>query len=309
MCLVSDFSDYHISIMKKLYKEFGVTYFKWDGVNQFGCISELHKHGNGDNSMEERHDCYSFKMGLEMIRIVEELSKECPEAIVDFDVSEDNRFVGLGFLSVGKYFLVNNGPYAKDFDFPYKPEIKSSMLATNIEGGANLFFFPGVARSRICRQGVKYDSFIPSILFLSHFYPDAPELSQMNSLCSLMLGSNGIWGELADLSEEDINIFKETLQKYKRVRDSINESYPKTKGIIGSSPEIYEKINYNKSEGLLCFFTKAKGTFTHITELINSSKFTGVDGADAWEITSAGRLKVTVTLEEGQARPVFVFGK
>ena len=61
-----------------------------------------------------------------------------------------------------------------------------------------------------------------------------------------MLGPNGIWGELADLSEDDVRVFSETLQKYKRVRDSINESYPKTKGNIGTSPEIHEKINYNK---------------------------------------------------------------
>jgi alpha-galactosidase len=181
------------------------------------------------------------------------------------------------------------------------------MVATKIESGANLFFFPGVARSRICRQGVKYDKFVSSILFLTHFLPDAPKFSQMNSLCSLMLGPNGIWGKLTDLSEDDIEIFNETLQKYKRVRDSINESYPKTKGFIGSSPEIHEKINYDKSEGLICFFTASKGTFTHITDTIDTSKFISVDGADSWEITSSCRLKITVTLEENQARPVFVY--
>ena len=309
MCLVSDFADYHITVMKKLYNEFGVTYFKWDGIYQFGCTSDQHKHGNSDNTIEERSDCYSFKMGLEMIRIVEELSLECPEVIVDYDITENKRFVGLGFLSVGKYFLINNGPYAEDFDFPYKPEVESNMVATKMESGANLFFFPGAARSRICRQGVKYDKFVPSSLFLAHFLPDAPVLSQMNSLCSLMLGPNGIWGELADLSEDDIKIFSETLQKYKRVRDSINESYPKTKGNIGTSPEIHEKINYDKSEGLICFFTVSKGTFTHITDTIETAKFCNVDGADSWEITPSGRLKITVTLEKNQARPVFVYGK
>ena len=172
-----------------------------------------------------------------------------------------------------------------------------------------MFFFPGPARSRICRHGALFDSFVPSVLFLSHFLPDPPVLSQMNSLCSLMLGSNGIWGELADLSEEDIGLFANTISKYKRVRDSVNESYPKAKGCIGSSPEIYDKIQYAKAEGLICFFTKAGGEFTYVTDPMDTGRISGVDGADAWEITAAGRLKVTVVLKDNEARPVFIFGK
>ena len=70
------------------------------------------------NTPAERADCYAFESGRQMIRIVEEVTRRCPGVIVDFDVTEGGRFVGLGFLSVGKYFLVNNGPYFHDFDIP-----------------------------------------------------------------------------------------------------------------------------------------------------------------------------------------------
>jgi alpha-galactosidase len=42
---------------------------------------------------------------------VEEVCKACPQAIFDFDITEGERFVGLGFLSAGKFFHMNNGPY------------------------------------------------------------------------------------------------------------------------------------------------------------------------------------------------------
>lgn len=44
MCLASDYKDYFISKMIELYKNLGVTYFKWDGINQYGCNSTLHNH-------------------------------------------------------------------------------------------------------------------------------------------------------------------------------------------------------------------------------------------------------------------------
>ena len=82
-------------------------------------------------------------MGGEMIRIVEEVSRRCPEVIVDFDVTEGGRFVGLGFLSAGKYFLINNGPYFSDFDIPASVKMDPNTI--------NTFLYPGPARPRVCR--------------------------------------------------------------------------------------------------------------------------------------------------------------
>lgn len=306
MCLASDYSDIFIKKMVQLYKELGVTYFKWDGISQYGCDSPYHNHGNDANTKEERTECYSYKMGMAMIRIVEEVTRQCPEVIVDFDVTEGGRFVGLGFLSVGKYFLVNNGPYAKDFDLPEKFDAATNEVAVNLSPYTNIFFFPGPARSRFCRQNTKYDFFAPSILFLTHFLPDAPVLSQNNSLSSLMLGGNGIWGDLLSLQKEDIELFNKTLVRYKKVADCVTESYPIVKGFIGSSPEIYEKINHEKSKGIVCFFTRARGTYTYITDKLNPDLIPEIYGADNYEYTPDGRLTITVILEEDCARTVFL---
>ena len=301
MCLASDYSNYFIEKLIQLNKELGVTYFKWDAIGQYGCDSADHNHGNLNNTAEERLECYSYQMGLEMIRIVEEVSRQCPEVIVDFDITEGGRFVGLGFLSVGKYFLMNNGPYFKDFDIPEQVSIDPDTI--------NVFFYPGTARSKVCRQGTKYDSFVPSILFLTHFLPDSPKISQLSSLVSLMLGGNGIWGDLLSLSIDDINLFNSVLEKYKQVAESVTRSYPKVKGFIGSSPEIYEKIDYNKLEGMIAFLTRVGGTYVHITDIIDQNKFSHVDGADDFELTADGRLKITVKLNDNESRPVFIFSK
>lgn len=53
-----------------------------------------------------------------MARIVEEGSAAIPDLIVDFDITEGGRAVGVSFLSVGKYFSINNGPYKFIYDVP-----------------------------------------------------------------------------------------------------------------------------------------------------------------------------------------------
>ena len=298
MCLASGYSDFFIEKLIQLNRDLGVTYFKWDAVDQYGCNSPLHNHGTEANSPQERLECYSYKMGMEMIRIVEQVTLQCPDIIIDFDITEGGRFVGLGFLSVGKYFLMNNGPYFSSFDIPNTFKMEPDTI--------NVFFHPGAARAKVCRQGLRFDSFIPSILFLTHFLPDAPIESQITSLASLMLGGNGIWGDLLSLTDADIDLFHETLLKYKKVANNINDSYPKIKGFIGSSPEIYEKIEYNEAKGIICFFTRAKGTFVHVTEAINRDNFVCVDGADHYEWTQDNKLVITVTLEQNESRYVFV---
>ena len=305
MCLASDYSDYFIEKMIEFRQKYGVTYFKWDGIGQYGCHCEYHNHGTEENPVSERHECYSFKMGMEMIRVVYEATKKCPDIIVDFDVTESHRFVGLGFLSVGKYFLVNNGPYAMDFDLPENYKTARNSLAANLDGYTNIFFFPGAARSRICRQFVKYDFFAPSILFLAHFLPDSPRLSQKNSAASMLLGGNGIWGDLLALSDDDIKFYAETIENYKQVSEAVTNSYPKTKGFIGSSPEIYEKIDKNK--GIICFFTKFEGSYTHTTDEMDFlNGMPQVMGAKSVEIIDGNKLKIEVELAENDAAIVFI---
>lgn len=301
MCLASDYAQSFIETMVRLHHELGVSYFKWDAIGQYGCDSPLHQHGTAANTREERGECYAYQMGRQMIRIVEEVSRQAPEIIVDFDITEGGRFVGLGFLSAGKYFLMNNGPYFRDFDIPATTKIDPDTI--------NVFFYPGPARPRICRQGIKYDAVIPSILFLTHFLPDPPALSQRNSVAALVLGGNGIWGDLLSLDEADIGLLAGELGLYKQVAEGVTRAYPRVRGFIGASPEIYEKIDPARATGVVVFFTVARGTFTHVTQPMATGMVRRVAGADAWELLPDNRIKISVTLERNDARVVYVLGE
>ncbi len=300
MCLASGYADHFIETLVRLYDELGVRYFKWDGVGQYGCDSPLHNHGTAENSPEERAACYAYEMGRQMIRIAEEVGKRCPGSIVDFDITEGERFVGLGFLAAGKLYLVNNGPYFSSLDIPSSVRIDPDTI--------NVFFYPGPVRPRICRTGARYDRYMPSVLFLTHYLPDPPELSQLNSLGALMLGGNGIWGDLPALSQDDIRLLAGHLQRYKQVATAAVRAYPRVIGFPGASPEIHEKLDPASATGLVAFFTVAPGEFIHVTHPIDAGKLQGVEGADAWELLPNGRLKLTVNLEPNGARPVYVWG-
>lgn len=298
MCLASNYTDDFVETMVRLNRELGVSYFKWDAISQYGCNSPLHNHGTEHNTPEERAECYAYESGRAMIRIVEEVSRRCPDVIVDFDVTEGGRFVGLGFLSVGKYFLINNGPYFHDFDIPRTVKIDPDTI--------NVFFYPGPARPRICRQGIKYDSVIPSILFLTHYLPDGPRLSQVNSIASLVLGGNGFWGDLPALSEDDVAYLSQQISLYKQVSGAVTRATPRMRGFAGSSPEIHEKIDPESASGLVAFFTVTPGKIHHYTQRFDISRVKRVEGADQWEPTADGRLKLTVELESNDARVVYI---
>ena len=194
--------------------------------------------------------------------------------------------------------LLNNGPYFHDFDIPRSVKIDPDTI--------NVFFYPGPARDRVCRQGVKYDPYIPSILFLTHYLPDPPQLSQRNSLASLVLGGSGFWGDLLDLSEEDIAYQRQHIDHYKQVADAVTRAYPRVRGFAGSSPEIHEKLDPTSVLGLVAFFTVTPGRVTHYTQPLDLSHLGRVVGADAYELTPDSRLKLTVDLQANDARVVYL---
>jgi alpha-galactosidase len=305
MCLCSGYWEAFADKLIALHDELGVCYFKWDGIGQSGCDSPLHDHGGTENSPEERAECYGYLMGLRMIRIAERLTESCPDAIVDFDVTEGGRFVGLGFLSAGKYFLVNNGPYAVDFDMPedYRFALEKPV---KMAPGTNIFFYPGAARPRFCRTGVSYDRFMPSSLFLTHYLPDGDVKARENSLASLVLGGNGIWGSLIDLTAEETAFWRDNLTLYKQVRDAATAAAARVAGSAGSSPEIYEKVDSDSGMGLIAFFTCNPGTFSYITGPFRKGKTPKVLGADRYESLEDGYVSITVMLNRDGARTVFL---
>ena len=285
-CVVSRYGRDFANKLIELNRELGVTYFKFDSVDQYGCDAPNHGHGTESNSRSERADCYAFQMPLAMARIAETVSSAIPDAICDFDMTESGRSFGLAYLSAGKYFLINNGPYNQNYDHPLPPD-----------GNWNLFFFPGPARDWICRSPLVFDQWIPSTLFLTHFLPDDPEENQMLSLASLVLGQDGIWGDLPAISAGGVARFARVLGKYREVRDDMANAFPTGSGPVGGTPEVHEKIAPN-GRGAVVMFARP-GTYRYIT-LNRPDRRVWHDEGTTVTFDAAGRAMITAKFEARQ---------
>ena len=257
LCLVSDYWKDFADELIRLHRELGVSYFKWDAVEQYWCDDPGHRHGDASVPDVEREMCAAFEQVRYMGKAIDRLCAACPEAIVDFDVTEGGRTVGLAFLASGKYFASNNGPYYPNIDHPFDWSKPAHWV--------NVYVYPGPARARVARGPLDMDKWIPSVLFLTHFLPDAPRSSQVINLASLVLGQNGIWGELRRVSPEDRRFFAEALAAYKTVRDDITAASPVRVGRIGGSPEIHEKLA-NGGRGAVVLFSNEGGEHTYVTQ-------------------------------------------
>lgn len=258
MCLVSPYWETYAEVVIRLYKELGISYFYLDGIGQSGCNDPGHFHGTNENTPEERQQSYGFLLPGYLGKIMEKVCTACPDAIFDFDVTESGRIgVGLQFLASGRYFILNNGPYFRNFD------LGLSLLPN---GGHNIFIQPGPARTWFMRSVLDYDKWIPSNLFLTNYQPDDPENSQIINLASLVLGQNSIWGEIMKTSPEGVALFHNILDKYKQVREDVAAASPVHIGRPGDTPEIYEKINPETGKGVVVIFANGKGKFSYITK-------------------------------------------
>jgi alpha-galactosidase len=294
MCLVSRYGDAFAERLIQLSKEIGVTYFKWDGIGQYGCDSPHHWHGDESNTPRERAESYAFQLVREMGRIADHVASACPGAIVDYDVTEAGRAVGLGFLASGRFFLINNGPYYPNYDIPFDRQHQNS----------NVFFHPGPARTWICRSPLSYDKWIPSILFLTHYYPDDPIEYQEVSMASLILGQNGIWGDLLQVSSTGVNFIGETLARYKQIRDDMAASNLVMTGCVSGSPEFHEKINSKTGRGAVVLFATSKGEYSYVTSRRVAAEHWASRNVSVRK-DRKGRAKLDFTLDKPGAKLVF----
>ena len=294
MCISSKYWEVFADRLIWLYNTLGVTYFKWDALGQYGCCSPFHDHGTAENHISERRDCSAFLQVGHMAKIVEKLSLACPNAIVDFDITEPGRVAGLGFLSSGKFFLVNNGPYYDNYNITYDSENTWS----------NIFVNPGSARGWICRTPLTYDKWVPSTLFLTHYLADGDGTSQMQNIASLILGQNGIWGDLTKLSDDTVSLFNEILKKYKEVRMDITESCLIRMGTPGGSPEIYEKINRKSGKGAVVIFGNSEQSISYITSNSVSGSYWTKDKIRL-KYDNKGRAVIDCTFTEASAKIIF----
>jgi len=294
MCMVSGYADSFADELIRLAKEVGVTYFKWDAIAQYGCNDPHHNHGGEDNTPQERSDSYGFQLVQYMSRVADKVAAAVPGAIVDFDVTEGGRAMGLAFLSSGKYFLINNGPYYQNYDIPIDLERTNS----------NLFFHQGPARTWITRSPLTFDKWIPSTLFLTHYFPDDPKQWQAVDVASLILGQNGIWGDLLNVSDSGAAYLGSTLSRYKQIRDDVTDSDPVVTGIVSASPEIHEKISARTGRGAVVIFATERGTYQYITSHKVAAKHWVSDGVTVLQDT-AGRAKIEATFDQPGAKILF----
>jgi len=294
MCLVSRYRDAFAEELIRLSKELGVTYFKWDAIGQYECNDPRHFHGNEANTPRERMESYAFEISRSMSYVVDKLTKECPEAIVDFDITEGGRAVGLGFLSSGKYFLINNGPYFFNYNIPFDRK----------NGQWNIFFYPGPARTWICRTPLTFDKWIPTSLFLTHYLPDDPYENQSMAVASLILGQNGIWGDLPGISKEGVDFFNKSLGLYKQVRNDMTETAMIRDGAVGGSPEVYEKINPATGKGAVVVFSSHAGSYSYITKMKPDKKTWNTKGVDL-TFDSEGHAVINSVFSGSEAKIIF----
>lgn len=290
MCIVSEYWKAFADTLIELVDKLGVTYFKWDGIGMYGCNRRDHFHGGDDSTEEEARDCYAFLSGIYMSKIIDRVCAVHPEAIIDFDVTEGGRYFGLGFLSSGKYFAINNGPYYSNYDISVSDDVWS-----------NIFVFPGPARTWVCRKELCYDKWIPSVLFMTHYLPDDPKRSQLINLASLILGQNGIWGDLLNISEDGVNLFNSVLSVYKRVCDDITSAYPHVVGTPGTTFEAREKI-YN-GRGVVVLFGNFNGTYEY--KVHENAKIDKITVFGNVEVEENDGLKLCATFGEYNCAIVF----
>jgi len=298
-CFASPYADWLIEKMKEMIDKYGITYFKWDGVGIINCASDKHFHGSSKTPLQERIEVGRYLQIKEMIRIAREVSAYNPDVIVDFDITEDNRAVGIGFLSGGRYFFMNHGPYYRDLGL-HRPPTKLPAIYTNTYG-------PFRAR-QMRRVPFYYGSIIPPILLMAHCYPHNKEGFQEYNLHTSILGLNGLWGDLSQMSNEEIKRVKKTVELYKKVGDAVISTRPKITGFVGSSPEIYEFIDPKKSKGQVIAFSEKPLEKLYLTKKIDKEKFLCVIG-QSYELNPCGRISLHFSFKQPvSSRAAFIMG-
>jgi alpha-galactosidase len=290
MCLASEYADAYADTVIRVARDTGARYFIWDAVAQYGCDSPNHWHGTSANSEEERANSYAFQLPLQLIYVVEKVKRVYPDVIFDFDITETGRAVGLSFLSAGRFFLINNGPYLADYDLPHTEGAQND----------NLFFYPGPARTWICRQPLTYDEWIPSNLLLTHYFPDDPRSSQIVNIASLILGQNGIWGDLPSVSDDGVEWIGQVLNRYKQVRQDVAESDPIVTGNTAGVYEVREKISGVSNRGIVALFSPTNGKIVYITRHAPERVFWATPGTRV-SFDNQGHAAIESDMESGAA--------
>lgn len=261
LCFVSDFRNYFVEVGKRLI-DAGVRYFKWDGIDNYRCDSPSHDHGDSNQSPDERALRHRYELIRYITDAARELIKYNQEVVIEMDVTEPGRSVGLAFLSTGRFFWMNNGASWYGDRSHYRAKSMRMIPA--------LFSF-----------------FLPTVLQTYANYPHNHPvyMAQRYNVNTSLLGGNGFWGDLSDMRETERMQVGEIVRLAKRVKETVSSTRPQIIGRVGSSPEIYTFFDPQKSEGQIIGFSGSALNYLYkipdfpVNKLLavvrNSYKFSG----------------------------------
>jgi alpha-galactosidase len=281
----------------RLTRELGVSYFTFDAVDQYACDGDNGFHGTSANSQQERADSYAFQLPVYLSKLVDKVCAAAPGTIFELDVTEEGRSMGLGFLSSGKYIILNNGAYFHNFDIV--PPWQTPLANGNVQ----IFTNPGPARGWFTRSVLTYDKWLPSTLLLTYYQTDGSRNSQLINVASLILGQNGVWGNILDNSPGDVEFIHGILEKYKQVRDDVTTSDPVREGEPGNSSETWEKINAQNGRGEVVLFSNG-GHRRYITAHRVDPHIWCTEGATV-HLDGAGRAVIDANFDGSSAWIIF----
>jgi alpha-galactosidase len=281
----------------RLTRDMGVSYFTFDAVDQYACDGANGFHGTEANSPQERADSYAFQLPIYLSKVVDKVCAAAPGTIFELDVTEEGRSMGLGFLSSGKYIILNNGAYFHNFDIV--PPWQTPLANGNVQ----IFTNPGPARGWFTRSVLTYDKWLPSTLLLTFYQTDGSHGSQLINVASLILGQNGVWGNILDNSPGDVQFIHDILEKYKQVRDDVTLSDPVREGEPGNSAEVVEKINPRTGRGEVVLFSNG-GHSRYITDHRVDPRIWSTEGVHVY-LDKAGRAVIDANFEGSGARIAF----
>ena len=230
-CFSSDYKSYFINLCKQLIDQ-GFTYFKWDGLDKHLCFSADHYHGDHSVPPEQRAERSGYDFILAITDVAREITEYNPDVVIVYDMTEELRNVGLAFLSEARFFWINNGATWYDELGYYRA--KSIRTVSSV-----------------------YNQIIPAVLQTSANYPHQSEMfgAQRYNVNTTLLGGGGFWGDLSEMEPADRANAGEVVRQYMKVAKSVVSTRPIVTGKIGSSPEIYEFIDPQRSEGQVIAFS------------------------------------------------------
>jgi alpha-galactosidase len=281
----------------RLTRDMGVSYFTFDAVEQYACDGANGFHGTEANSPQERAESYAFQLPVYLSKVADKVCGAAPGTIFELDVTEKGRSMGLGFLSSGKYIILNNGAYFHNFDIV--PPWQTPLANGNVQ----IFTNPGPARGWFTRSVLSFDKWVPSTLLLTYYQTDGSRNSQLINLASLILGQNGVWGNILDNSPEDVQFIHDILEKYKQVRDDVTLSDPVREGEPGNSAEVVEKIHAGSGKGEVVLFSNG-GHSRYITAHRADPRIWCTDGVKV-HLDNAGRAVIDADFDSSSAKIVF----